>query len=130
MPGAETFRASAEAYDRFVGRYGPGLASALIAFAGVEPGMRALDVGCGPGLLARPRIGSHATTHGPGPYLEADCDVASSSMAFVLVSLLQSWSKYLVIDLAFTIEPREEEAMPEVVVGCLRLSRINMDRCP
>jgi SAM-dependent methyltransferase len=52
MPGAETFRASAEAYDRHVGRYGAPLASALIAFAGVERGMRALDVGCGPGALA------------------------------------------------------------------------------
>jgi SAM-dependent methyltransferase len=51
MPGAETFRASAEAYDRHVGRYGAQLASALIAFAGVEPGTRALDVGCGPGAL-------------------------------------------------------------------------------
>jgi SAM-dependent methyltransferase len=51
MPGAETFRASAEAYDRHVGRYGAQLASALIAFAGVEPEMRALDVGCGPGAL-------------------------------------------------------------------------------
>lgn len=51
MPGAETFRASAEAYDRFVGRYGPPLAEALIAFARLEPGMRALDVGCGPGAL-------------------------------------------------------------------------------
>jgi SAM-dependent methyltransferase len=51
MPGAETFRAPAEAYDRFVGRYGADLAAALIAFAGVEPGMRALDVGCGPGAL-------------------------------------------------------------------------------
>ena len=56
MPGAETFRASADAYDRLVGRYGPPLAEALIAFAGVEPGMRALDVGCGPGGAdGRPR---------------------------------------------------------------------------
>ena len=51
MPGAETFRASADAYDRHVGRYGAPLAAALIAFARVEPGMRALDVGCGPGAL-------------------------------------------------------------------------------
>jgi SAM-dependent methyltransferase len=51
MPGAETFRASAEAYDRLVGRYSPQLAAALIDFAGVAPGMRALDVGCGPGAL-------------------------------------------------------------------------------
>jgi SAM-dependent methyltransferase len=51
MPGADTFRASAAAYDRHVGRYGPQLAAALIGFAGVEPGMRALDVGCGPGAL-------------------------------------------------------------------------------
>jgi SAM-dependent methyltransferase len=45
------FRAPADAYDRFVGRYGPQLAAALIGFAGIEPGMRALDVGCGPGAL-------------------------------------------------------------------------------
>jgi SAM-dependent methyltransferase len=48
---AETFFASAEAYDRFVGRYGAQLAEALVEFARVEPGMRALDVGCGPGAL-------------------------------------------------------------------------------
>jgi SAM-dependent methyltransferase len=51
MPGAETFRASADAYDRHVGRYSARLASALVAFAGVERGMRAVDVGCGPGAL-------------------------------------------------------------------------------
>jgi SAM-dependent methyltransferase len=51
MSGAETFRVPADAYDRFVGRYGTQLATALIGFAGVEPGMRALDVGCGPGAL-------------------------------------------------------------------------------
>jgi ubiquinone/menaquinone biosynthesis C-methylase UbiE len=52
MRGAETFRAPADAYDRFVGRYGPPLAAELIGFARVGPGMRALDVGCGPGALA------------------------------------------------------------------------------
>ena len=51
MPGAETFRASADAYDRLVGRYSAKLASALIGFAVVEPGMHAVDVGCGPGAL-------------------------------------------------------------------------------
>jgi 16S rRNA (adenine(1408)-N(1))-methyltransferase len=53
VSGAETFRTSASAYDRHVGRYGGELAAALIAFAGVEPGMRALDVGCGSGGLTR-----------------------------------------------------------------------------
>ncbi len=51
MPGAETFRAAAETYDRHVGRYTRALGAELIAFAGIEPGMRALDVGCGPGAL-------------------------------------------------------------------------------
>jgi SAM-dependent methyltransferase len=45
------FHVPAEAYDRFVGRYGHALAARLIQWAGVEPGDRALDVGCGPGAL-------------------------------------------------------------------------------
>jgi SAM-dependent methyltransferase len=39
------------AYDRHIGRYGRELARALTAAAGVRPGQRALDVGCGPGAL-------------------------------------------------------------------------------
>jgi SAM-dependent methyltransferase len=50
-PGAATFRKPAEAYDRHIGRYGRELGRALIAAAGVRPGGRALDVGCGPGAL-------------------------------------------------------------------------------
>jgi ubiquinone/menaquinone biosynthesis C-methylase UbiE len=41
----------AQAYDRHTGRYAPELAAAFVSFAGVRPGMRALDVGCGPGAL-------------------------------------------------------------------------------
>lgn len=48
---AATFRGSAEAYDRHVGRYSARLGRALIAFAGVRPGDRVLDIGCGPGAL-------------------------------------------------------------------------------
>jgi ubiquinone/menaquinone biosynthesis C-methylase UbiE len=43
----------AEAYDRHAGRYASELAVGFMRFAGVAPGMRALDVGCGPGALAR-----------------------------------------------------------------------------
>jgi SAM-dependent methyltransferase len=42
---------SADAYDRYVGRYSPKLARELIAIAGLHPGQAALDVGCGPGAL-------------------------------------------------------------------------------
>ena len=45
------FAAPAEHYDRFMGRYAPALAVALADAAGVEAGMRAVDVGCGPGGL-------------------------------------------------------------------------------
>jgi SAM-dependent methyltransferase len=49
--GAATFRTSADAYDRHIGRYGSDLAGALISASGVRLGQRALDVGCGPGAL-------------------------------------------------------------------------------
>jgi len=46
-----SFTATGDAYDRFMGRYSRELAPRLVAFAGVADGMRALDVGCGSGLL-------------------------------------------------------------------------------
>jgi SAM-dependent methyltransferase len=48
-----SFEVDAAVYDRYVGRYAPQLSAALIEAAGVHPGERALDVGCGPGGLTR-----------------------------------------------------------------------------
>jgi SAM-dependent methyltransferase len=42
---------SADAYDRFMGRYSTLLSPQLCALAGVERGHDVLDVGCGPGAL-------------------------------------------------------------------------------
>ncbi len=68
---------AAGAYDRYIGRYGPSLADALIAFAGVEPGMHALDVGCGPGALTAALAGrlgaAHVTAADPSEPFAAAC---------------------------------------------------------
>src|SRR6187200_3176260 len=45
------FAVAAEAYDRLMGRYLPTLSVAFADAAQVDPGLRALDVGCGPGGL-------------------------------------------------------------------------------
>ena len=47
-----SFNVSADAYLRFMGRYSEPLAAQFADLAGVRPGHRALDVGCGPGALA------------------------------------------------------------------------------
>jgi SAM-dependent methyltransferase len=57
MTDSQMFRVPAEAYDRWIGRYSLQLAAALIEFAGIEPGMKALDVGCGPGALSASLVG-------------------------------------------------------------------------
>jgi ubiquinone/menaquinone biosynthesis C-methylase UbiE len=46
-----TFNASADVYDRHVGRYSPALSAAFIRVAGVQPPATVLDIGCGPGGL-------------------------------------------------------------------------------
>jgi SAM-dependent methyltransferase len=45
------FNVAADAYGRFMGRYSEPLADQLVELAGVRRGQRALDVGCGPGVL-------------------------------------------------------------------------------
>jgi ubiquinone/menaquinone biosynthesis C-methylase UbiE len=48
-----SFGVAGDTYDRYMGRYSRLLSPLLADFAGVQPGMCALDVGCGPGALSR-----------------------------------------------------------------------------
>jgi SAM-dependent methyltransferase len=74
---ATQFAIPAEQYERFMGRYVPTLGAALVDAAGVMPGMRALDVGCGPGGLTSElcrRVGAHAVAAiDPAPQFVAAC---------------------------------------------------------
>jgi ubiquinone/menaquinone biosynthesis C-methylase UbiE len=60
---AVSFTGSADAYDRFMGRYSVRLAPSFADFAGIGPGQSVLDVGSGPGALTTElvqRLGSTA----------------------------------------------------------------------
>jgi ubiquinone/menaquinone biosynthesis C-methylase UbiE len=48
-----SFAVAGDKYDRFMGRYSRELAPRLVEFAGVEPGMSVVDVGCGPAPLTQ-----------------------------------------------------------------------------
>jgi SAM-dependent methyltransferase len=75
--GATTMFASADAYERHVGRYGRALSSAHVVAAGVQPGDRVLDVGCGPGALTEALAeltgGARVAAVDPSPAFVAAC---------------------------------------------------------
>ena len=52
-----TFDITADAYDRFMGRFSQPLAARFLEASQVRPGQRALDVGCGPGALTSLLVG-------------------------------------------------------------------------
>jgi len=74
---AVQFAAPADRYDRFMGRYVPELAAGLANAAGIGAGLRVLDVGCGPGGLARElaaRVGNERVAAiDPAPQFAAAC---------------------------------------------------------
>jgi SAM-dependent methyltransferase len=60
---SSNFFSNADAYENFMGRYSRVLAAEFARAAGVEPGQRVLDVGCGPGALTAVLAGMVGADH-------------------------------------------------------------------
>jgi SAM-dependent methyltransferase len=58
-----SFAVTANAYDRFMGRFSSRLAPQLVDYAGVRSGQRVIDIGCGPGALTSELIDRVGPTH-------------------------------------------------------------------
>lgn len=112
--GVRTFRAPADAYDAFMGRYSRQLAPVFADFCRLTAGERLLDVGCGPGAftaVAVQRLGLEAVSaidpapqfvttnreRHPGldvrqaaaekiPYANGEFDIAAAQLVFHFLS--------------------------------------------
>ena len=70
------FDVAADSYDRFMGRFSEPLADQFVDLLALEPGQRALDVGCGPGALTARLVevlgaGSVAAVDPSEPFVKA-----------------------------------------------------------
>jgi SAM-dependent methyltransferase len=109
-----SFAVTADAYDRFMGRYSGPLASVLADYAGVVAGQRVLDVGCGPGamtaeLVGRLGAGSVAAVDPSPPF------VAAMAERFPAVELHKAPAEQLPFD-----DRSFDAALAELVVHFMR----------
>ena len=62
--------------------------------------------------------------------LEADVDVSSSYVAQKVLGIVKGVAKSLVLDLAFLVEGKAEDELPERVLGAIRLHRPDLSKFP
>ena len=87
MRGRSFKSSGGDSYDRFIGRYSKPLAAARADAAGIEPGMRALDIACGAGALTagRPPLSEAALSGSVGVRDSRPCE-DGEEVADVLVA--------------------------------------------
>ena len=61
-------------------------------------------------------------------YFEVDLDVTSDSAALFFTKMGMGMSKSIVVDMAFLIEGRSTEELPEQLMGTARFNRLDMAR--
>lgn len=67
--------------------------------------------------------------HQADHYFEIDCDISSSAIAKNITGLVLGYAKTLVIDMAICLEGKEEEELPEVIMGCCQARHVDL-LCP
>ncbi|XP_020578361.1 protein ENHANCED DISEASE RESISTANCE 2-like isoform X2 [Phalaenopsis equestris] len=60
-------------------------------------------------------------------FLEIDVDIGSSSVARHIMGLVLGYVTGIVVDLAILIEAKEENELPEFILGAVRLNRLRLD---
>ena len=67
------------------------------------------------------------TYHAGANWFEIDVDIGSSRVAGAILGLVKGYTKVLVIDIAFLLESKSAEELPERMLGSARYFRINLD---
>jgi hypothetical protein len=60
-------------------------------------------------------------------YLEMDVDIGSNSVANSVTRFVMVYLKALVVDLAFVVEGKTEEELPERLIGAIRVAHLDPD---
>lgn len=63
-------------------------------------------------------------------YFECDVDVSSSSVAKNILRVVKSYAKKIVFDLAWGLEGKTIEHLPERIMGITRFERVHVDELP
>jgi SAM-dependent methyltransferase len=89
-----SFEVSADAYDRFMGRFSEPLADLFVERVGVRRGQRALDVGCGSGALTA-RLVERLGTDAVAAVDPSDSFVAATAARFPALDVRQGVAERL-----------------------------------